>query len=745
MISKALTPIFILLFVLSQVSFSQQASIDERVENLIDQMTLEEKAGQMTQLNISVINTTGQQRDVILDPEKVIPLIRDHHVGSFLNGEAVPGQQWFEYMDELMRLSMEHSRLEIPIIYGIDHMHGASYVSNSTIFPHNLNLAATFNIEHAANNATVTGLESADLGHHWVFAPVLDLGKNPIWPRIYETYGESPYVAEILGTEYVRALENNPGTTPYKQASTGKHFLGYSDPIEGWDRTPAHIPEQQIYEFFGPGFKAAIDAGMSTIMVNSAEINGVPVHASKELLTDLLRDYYGFEGVVVTDWADVDQLVTKHRIAENIKEATYLAVMAGIDMSMTPYDLTFTQSLIELVEEGRIPEERLDLSVRRILKLKFELGLFENPYPSNDRLNRIGHPDHKELAYNAAVESIVLLKNENEVLPVQPGAQNILIVGPSANSKRNLNGGWTLAWQGGAEEDYPEDVETIFTAFENAFPNATIDYITQIGSENLPEIIEKARLSDIIVYALGETPYTEGVGNINTLLLPDEQHELVETTSAFDATKILVYVGGRPRIITQMVDHMDAILFAGLPGNEGGSAVANIIAGVEVPSGKLPITYPRYPGTFYPHDHKVAVFTPSNQANEEFVSTTLYEFGAGLSFTNFEYSNLVLSESEVSKDGTLTGRVTITNTGDVSGMETALWFLSDHFGSITRPVKELRHFEKTSLSPGESKTIEFEIIPMEDLSFPDKNGNVLLEEGEFTLSIGGLSTVFSLN
>ncbi len=738
---------YLLLVLISLVStqiFAQSNDISAKVEELIDQMTLAEKVGQMTQLNISVINTTGQQRDVYLDPEKFIPFIRDHHIGSFLNGEAVPGDVWYEYMNEVMHLSVEHSRLKIPIIYGIDHMHGASYVANSTIFPHNLNIGATFNVEHAKNNAIVTGMESADLGHHWIFAPVLDLGRNPLWPRIYETYGEDPHVAEVLGGAYVYNLEHNPEIAPYKQTATGKHFLGYSDPVGGWDRTPAHIPEQQIYEFFVPAFKAAMDNGLSTIMINSGEINGIPVHASKEILTGLLRDYLGFEGVAVTDWADIDQLVTKHHVAPNIKEATYLAVEAGIDMSMTPYDLSFTNALIELVQEGRITESRIDQSVRRILTLKFKLGLFENPYPSNKRLDRIGAPEHKAMAYDAAVESIVLLKNEDNVLPVANTAKNILIVGPSANSKRNLNGGWTLAWQGGEEERYPDDVETIFTATKKAFPNAKVEFIEDISSKNLSAIVSKAKAADVVIYAMGETPYTEGVGNINTLILPQEQYDVIDATQNIKGSKILVMVEGRPRIITDMVDKVDAVLFAGLPGNEGGKAIANIIAGTEVPSGKMAITYPKFAGSFYPYNHKMAVYTPSNQSQEEFASTTLYSFGQGLSYTTFEYSDLKLSSASLKKNGTLTASVTVKNTGDIAGMESVLWFLTDKYASITRPVKELRHFEKIKLAPGESKTVSFKIDPMKDLSFPDKTGAILLEEGDFTLAVDQFSKDFKL-
>ena len=733
------------IFILASSAQAVRAqTIDDQVEELLGKMTVKEKIGQMTQLNIGTLNPTGQHDDVLLNSEKFIPLIRDYAVGSFLNGESVPHEQWFKFMDDMTRLSVEHSRLEIPIIFGIDHMHGASYLLNSTMFPHNINLGATFDPEHVKNQGYVTSMESAGFSHHWIFSPVLDIGVSPLWPRFYETFGEDPYVAEVMGPVLVHAIQDNPDIAPYKQAATGKHFLGYSAPYAGWDRTPAHIPDQQLYEFFVPPFKAAVDAGVKTIMINSAEINGIPVHASKEILTDLLRGYMGFEGVVITDWADIIQLVKKHRVAENIKEATLIAINAGIDMSMTPSDLSFNEAMMELVEEGRVSEERIDESVRRILRLKFELNLFDNPYPTREFFDLIGSDKHRQLAYNAAVESIVVLKNEGNLLPITTKPNKILVVGPTADSKRNLNGGWSLTWQGGRDEQYPEEMETVYSALKKNFPQSDIRLFGTLDNSSIESIKEQASSADMIVYVLGEKPYAEGVGNINDLYLDKKQYEVVEITANSKAKKVLVMVEGRPRIITDIVDSMDAVLFAGLPGNEGADAIVNIITGKETPSGKLPFTYPRYSGTHFPYNHKVAVFTPSNQAQEEFVETSLYPFGVGLTYTTFDYSDLEISSTEGDQKTTFKATVRVTNTGSLTAKESVLWFLSDHVATITRPVKELRHFEKVELEPGETTTLSFEIVPTKDLSFPNKNGGLLLENGSFSVSVGDESLTFTL-
>ncbi len=723
-----------------------EAPIEERVKDLLEQMTVDEKIGQMSQLNITTINTTGNQSDVVLDEEKAREFIRNHHIGSFLNGEAVAPETWFTYMDKLTRLAVEESRLEIPIIYGIDHMHGASYLAESTIFPQNINIGATFNPVHAYETGWVTAYESADLGHHWNFAPVLDLGVNPLWPRIWETYGEDPYMASVMGQYYIEGLQGNEEIAPYKVAATGKHFLAYSDPITGWDRSPVQLSMQAIHEFHRPPFQAAVDAGIKTMMVNSGEVNGVPVHASKELLTDLLRDEMGFEGVIITDWADIEKLVNFHYVAKDYKEATYMAVNAGIDISMNPLDLNFNSVLSELVNEGRISEERLDESVRRILRLKFELGLFENPYPRNDRLNRIGTEENRLKALEAARESIVLLRNENNVLPLSE-PQLILLAGLSANSKRNLNGGWTLAWQGGEEEQYPDDMHTIYTALQNEYPGSEIQLLDLNSEQEVDsDLLNRA---DMIIYAGGEEPYTEFFGNITDLTLPREQLDHIEKLSQADTPLLLILIEGRPRIITSIADKTDGILFAGLPGFEGGEAIANIISGKVNPSGKLPISYPMYTGHFTTYNHKpsdVYFFNPdeANEIIQGSPTTSLFPFGYGLSYTDFDYSDLKLSSTSLSIGESIQAEVTVRNTGNIAGMESVLWYITNQAGKITRPVLELKHFEKVSLEPGESMTLVFEIEPEKHLSYPDSNGMKILEPGGFTIHAGEQSIEFDL-
>ncbi|MFU8811923.1 MAG: glycoside hydrolase family 3 N-terminal domain-containing protein [Balneolaceae bacterium] len=723
------------------------AGIDDRVEDLLSRMTPYEKIGQMTQLNITLINTTGNQSDVELVEEKAAELIRDHHIGSFLNGEAVPPQVWFEFMDGLTRLAVEESRLNIPIIYGMDHIHGASYLGESTIFPQNINLGATFNPVHTYNTAWVTAYETADIGHHWNFAPVLDIGVNPYWPRLWETFGEDPYLASVLAATYVDGFQNNEEVAPYRQAATAKHFIGYSDPKSGWDRTPVHIGMQALHEIHRPPFQAAIDAGVKAVMANSGEVNGVPVHASYEFLTELLREEMGFEGVVVTDWDDIEKLVSYHFVAENYKEATYMAVMAGIDINMTPLSLQFNEALMELYEEGRITDERLDLSVRRILRLKFELGLFEHPYPRSDRLDRVGTEENRLKALEAAKESMILLKNDH-VLPAE-NPSNILLFGPSANSRRNLNGGWTLAWQGGEEEQYPESMHTVLTALRAEYPNAQIDFIETIPEQPNRGFINRLNRADLLIYAGGEEPYTEFVGNITDLALPGNQLHEIETLSTADTPLVLVLIQGRPRLITTVIESVDAFLFAGLPGFEGGEAIASVLSGRTNPSGRLPISYPQHRGHFVTYNHKpsdVYFFNPeeANHIAQGSDNTSLFQFGEGLSYTTFDYSPIELSADELDEDGRITATVTVTNSGDRAGQEAVLWYLTNEYASITRPVKELRHFEKVHLEPGQSHTFEFVIEPHAHLSFPDRNGEMLLETGPFTLQVGGQQTRFRL-
>ena len=731
-----------------------ETPVSERVEDLLSRMSLYEKIGQMTQLDITVINTTGKQKDVVLDPGKAREMIRSHHIGSFLNGEAVPARTWYEFMRELTRIAVEETRLGIPIIYGIDHIHGASYLEGATIFPQSINLGASFNTEHARNVGSVTAAEAAELGHHWVFAPVLDLGVNPMWARLWETYGEDPFMAGIMGAAYVDGLQNNTDILPRKAAATAKHFLGYSDPRSGWDRTPAQLPMQQIHEFHRPSFQEAVDAGLKTVMTNSGEINGVPVVASHEILTRLLREQMGFEGVIITDWDDIGKLVNFHYTAENFKEATCDAIMAGVDMSMTPLHLEFNTSLLELVEEGRITEERIDASVRRILRLKFELGLFEHPYPRDDRFERIGCSDNRRLALNAARESMVLLKNDNRVLPLEKPTR-IGVLGPSAHSRRNLCGGWTIAWQGGKESRYPDSIHTIYTALKEEFPGSEVRHF---GTDDFPDaaasdssvasFLEVLNGMDLLVYAGGEEPYCEFAGNITDLNLPDDQVAQLKLLSKSTPPVVLVLVQGRPRLINEVADGADAIIFAGLPGFEGARAIANVISGKVNPSGKMPVSYPMNPNHYLPYNHKKSnlyFFDPdvANQIVQGNVTTSLFPFGYGLSYTTFEYTDLTLSARSMDERGRITASVTVSNTGKRDGKETVLWFTSTRTGRITRPVKELKHFENIRLKPGESATCECVITP-DMVAYPDEQGRTILEKGAYSVRVGNLKQEFRI-
>ena len=747
----------ILIFTLNSMAYAQQyldptLSIEERVDDLLTRMTLEEKVGQMTQLNITQINYEKVQSDVNLNAEKARDLLTNHHIGSFLNGEAVPAEQWLEYISELQKIAVEETRLGIPIIYGIDHMHGASYLEGSTIFPHNINLGATFNIEHARQTGKITALESGPLGHIWNFAPVLDLGKNPYWPRFYETFGEDPYLISEMGRSYVESYQGKHDLFPYTLAATGKHFLGYSVPRSGWDRTPVDLSMQTIHEFHRPSFQAAIDAGMKTIMVNSGEVNGTPVHASKELLTDLLRNEMGFEGVILTDWADIGKLYNFHKTARNYDEATLQAIEAGIDMSMTPNSLSFNESLLKLVENGSVTEERLNESVRRILKLKFELGLFEHPYPSGESLDEIGSDSHKSLALNAAEESIVLLKNDDEVLPLSKSVERLLVVGPTADNKRNLAGGWTLAWQGTAEERYPESMKTIADALRDEFPNSEIISMESIGNKytnRRKEFNKLAENADAILIAAGEEPYTEFVGNITDLKLDEDQIEMIKAVNETGKPSVLVLVAGRPRVINEIVYDTESIIWAGLPGFEGAEAIARVISGQVNPSGKLPFSYPQFAGHFIPYNHKpsAAYYFDETIANDIVVDTealTMWEFGYGLSYTEFSYESLELSETSIDVNQHITAKISVTNVGNRTGTEAVLWYLTDEVGRISRPVKELTHFERVTLEPGETKEMTFRIDPEKQLSYPGFDGESILEEGNFTLQVGSEKATFHL-
>jgi beta-glucosidase len=730
---------------LRNIERTDNTAIESKIDDLLSQMTLEEKIGQMTQLNNSVIVTNADwgagsdlKIEIKLDTAKLGQILREYHVGSFLNGIAVPAETWYTFYKEIQEYNLKNSRVKIPVIYGVDHMHGPNYLEGGTIFPHAINTAASYNNQIPADMAHVTAIETADLGHQWLFAPVFDLGRTPLWGRFYESLGESPYVSATMGSIFVKTVQGETEIAPYKIGASAKHFLGYSDPKNGWDRGPSDFSDQTMYEFYVPPFQAAVDAGIKTFMINSGDVNGEAVHASYRILTELLRNEMKFKGVVVTDWEDIIRLYRNHKVAADEKDATYRAIMAGIDVAMTPYNTDFCKHLKALVQENKISQERIDLSVSRILRLKLELGLFENPMPRNDRFNRIGSPENKAKALAAAQESIVLMKNESNVLPLSPDkAKKILVAGPLANLKAPLGGGWTLRWMTSDESLYPKDMLTVYSALQKEFSENNVALATTAA-----EIKSKAAGADAIVVAAGEAPYAEGFGSIIDISLPEDQVELIRAAQATGKPVILVLISGRPRVITKIYPGCKAVLFAGLPGFQGAQAIAEIISGKTNPSAKMSFNFPAAVNRLVPHNHKSSEVLLAHEIENPIA---LMPFGQGLSYTTFEYSNLTLSDTVLtSNTSEITASVTVKNTGSLAGKEAVLWFLFDEVASISRPVKDLKFYEKKLLSPGETAEFKFVINAEKQLSFPNSKNEKLLEDGYFTLMVGNLKTRFKL-
>lgn len=717
-------------------------STDQRVKDLLARMTLEEKVGQMTQLCASSITLDGTKK-LDLNVEKIRSLIMNNHVGSFLSGTG-KASKWVDFVMGLQQVAVRETRLGIPIIFGMDHVHGADYVDEGTMFPHNLTLACSFDPSLAASMAKITAIESADLGHHWNFAPVLDVGKNVNWPRLYETFGEDPYICSVMGEAYIKAFQNCPEIAPYKLSACAKHFIGYSDPKYGWDRAPSEIPEQVLHEFFTPSFYAAFKAGVKTLMVNSGELNGEPVHGSKYLLTELLRNQMKFEGVVLTDIKDINKMVTMHASNADEKEATLRSIEAGIDMSMACSNTDFCRYMLELVKEGKITEARINQSVARILKLKFELGLFEHPYPRADRLDRIGSKANYAEALKAAEQSIVLLKNANATLPM--AAQRIMVAGFAANSKRNLNGPWTLEWQGAPGDRQPSGMPTLLSALKQYAPANSVVTLVDSAAEDPNSTAHTAFLNnlkshDAVVLTVGEVPYSEFKGNATTLDLHPNHKALAQAVLAAKKKLILVVISGRPVVFTDLADKADAVLFAGYPGVGGGEALAKILCGQTNPSGKLAFTWPvggAHTPTYYVKASEYHHARPWER------NLPLFTFGQGLSYTKFTYSGLKLTDTLISGKQTMKATVTLANTGKRAGAEAALWYITDEVGTITRPVKMLKHAEKVTLAAGESKTLTFTIDPHDHLSYPDKSAKRILEPGYFTVAVGTEKTRFRL-
>ncbi len=718
-------------------------NINAKVEALLRKMTLAEKVGQMTQLEISTV-CDGSNQDLRINPAKLEKALLQYGVGSILNvsGEALTLNKWHEIIGQIQETAKK-TRLKIPVIYGIDSVHGFNYAQGATLFPQNIGMAATWNPALMMRASEITAMETRASGIPWNFSPVLDLGRQPVWPRYYETYGEDPYLAKVMGVASVRGYEGASVAAKDKVASCLKHYMGYSFPLSGKDRTPAWIPENYLREYFLPSFQAAIAAGARSVMVNSAEINGVPVHANKHILTDILRTELGFRGLVVSDWEDIKKMVTQHGVAATEKEATRISVMAGIDMSMVPSSYSFSDNLMALVKEGAVPMARIDEAVRRVLYLKFELGLFESPMPDAAAKSKFASTESRAVSLQAARESITLLKNEGNVLPLAKG-RKVLVTGPAADSLVSLNNGWTYVWQGTNEKLYPKDRATILSAIKAKVGNENVKYVQGAAfekEESIAQAAQAARDADVVVLCLGEGAYAETPGNIDDLTLPEAQLKLAEAIAATGKPVVLVLSEGRPRIISRIADAMNAIVLALNPSHEGGQAISDVLFGDYNPGGKLPFTYPRNPNALLAYDHKIWEDGATSFGYTPFKPQ--WNFGDGLSYTTFAYSDLKLDKKMVGASGDVTVSVKVANTGNQAGKEAVLMFVRDVVASITPPGKRLKRFAKIYLEPGQSKTLTFK-LNRDDLSFIGVNNKPTVEAGDFEVMIGPMKEKFTL-
>lgn len=722
----------------------QDKEIEEKIEKIMKDMTLEEKVGQMTQLNATAV---ANGTEITPEGEK---MMRTYKVGSVLNtpGDiAQTPEAYDKFISELNRIAMEETG--IPCLYGLDHIHGTSYIAGGTLFPQEINIGATFNREHAYNVGKVTAYESRAADVPWSFSPTMDLGRNPEWPRMWESFGEDTYVNAELAVAMTDGMQGDDPNhiDAYHIAACLKHYLGYGVPVTGQDRTPSSITASEMREKYFEPFKECIQAGALSLMVNSSSNNGIPFHCNHELLTEWLKEDLEWDGMIVTDWADINNLYTREKVASSQKEAVKLAINAGIDMSMVPYDCQFSIDLKELVEEGEVPMSRIDDAVRRILRLKFRLGLFDTPDTSLESYPEFGGSRHAELAYAAAVESIVLAKNEG-VLPLKKEAR-ILVTGPNSNSMRTLNGGWSYTWQGhgASRPEFTERFNTIYEALDAEFgkvqyvPGVEYDLNSTLWSYDSADIapaVAAARNADVIVACVGENSYCETPGNLVDMHLSQNQKHLVKALAATGKPLVLVLNEGRPRIVDELVPLADAVIVAMLPGNYGGDALAALVSGKENFSGKLPFTYPKYSNKHGVYDYKVSeqqeTMLGSYGYNADMV--VQWPFGHGLSYTTFEYSDMSVDKTEFKSDDVIKVTVDVKNIGNVAGKESVLLFSSDHYASCVPDNKRLRDFTKVSLAPGENVTVSFE-LPAMDLAFVNSVGRWTLEEGDFTLSIGG--------
>ena len=727
--------------------------IEAQVEQTLKKLTLEEKIGQMMELVTDLFGANDKNGVFYIDEHKTDSILSRYKIGSILNAPntcAPTAKQWEKYIAQIQKISMK--RIGIPCVFGLDQNHGSTYTQGGTLFPQNINVAATFNREIARRSAEATAYETRAVSIPWTYSPTVDLGRDARWPRIWENFGEDCYLSSEMGKAMVYGFqgEDPNNIDQYHIATSMKHFMGYGVPWTGKDRTPAYISPADLREKHFAPFLAGLQAGALTVMVNSASVNGMPMHANKDILTGWLKEETGWDGVLITDWADINNLYTREMVAKDKKDALRIAINAGIDMIMEPYSCDACGYLVELVKEGKIPMSRIDDACRRVLRMKYRLDLFKNPTQKLKNYPKFGGEEFAKLALEGATESMVLLKNEGNILPLQHG-KKILLTGPNANQMRCLNGGWSYTWQGHRADEFAGKYNTIYEAFcneygkENVILNQGVTYNEKgkYWEENEPQIQEAvaaAKDADVIVACIGENSYTETPGNLTDLWLSENQRNLVKALAQTGKPVILVLNEGRPRLIADIEPLAQGIINILIPGNMGGDALANLVSGKSNFSGKMPYTYPKEINSLANYDFKKSeeVGTMEGAYDYNAKITQQWGFGYGLSFTSYKYSNLKVSQSDFRHGDIIKVSVDVKNTGKVAGKESVLLFSSDLIASVVPDGRRLRAFDKVELQPGETKTMTFE-LKADDLAFVGWNGKWRLEEGDFKLMIADQS------
>lgn len=723
--------------------------IEAQVEQTLKKLTLEEKIGQMMELVTDLFGANDKNGVFYIDEHKTDSIFSRYKIGSILNAPntcAPTAKQWEKYIEQIQKISMK--RIGIPCVFGLDQNHGSTYTQDGTLFPQNINVAATFNREIARHSAEATAYETRAVSVPWTFSPTVDLGRDARWPRIWENFGEDCYLTSEMGKAMVYGFqgEDPNNIDQYHIATSMKHFMGYGVPWTGKDRTPAYISPANLREKHFAPFLAGLQAGALTVMVNSASVNGMPMHANKEILTGWLKEETGWDGVLITDWADINNLYTREMVAKDKKDALRIAINAGIDMIMEPYSCDACGYLIELVKEGKIPMSRIDDACRRVLRMKYRLDLFNHPTQKLKNYPKFGGEEFAKLALEGATESMVLLKNERNILPLQHG-KKILLTGPNANQMRCLDGGWSYTWQGHRTDEFAGKYNTIYEAFcneygkENVILNQGVTYNEKgkYWEENEPQIlgaVAAAKDADVIVACIGENSYTETPGNLTDLWLSENQRNLVKALAQTGKPVILVLNEGRPRLIADIEPLAQGIIDILIPGNMGGDALVNLVSGKSNFSGKMPYTYPKEINSLANYDFKKSeeVGTMEGAYDYNAKITQQWGFGYGLSYTSYQYSNLKVSKSDFRHGDIIKVSVDVKNTGKVAGKESILLFSSDLVASMVPDGRRLRAFDKVELQPGETKTVTFE-LKADDLAFVGWDGKWRLEEGEFKLMI----------